>query len=36
MQVLNYGGHHSDEYNYNEVPATYRALNDLSLPVDRP
>lgn len=36
MQMLNYGGHHSEEHNYNKALATYRALNDLSLPGDQP
>ena len=36
MQMLNYGGHHSDEHNYNKALAAYRALNDLSLPMDQP
>lgn len=36
MQMLNYGGHHSEEYNYNKAVATYRALNDPSLPQDQP
>ena len=36
MQMLNYGAHHSNEYNYNKALATYHALNDLSVPVDQP